>query len=317
MLRPGQSLDKSRYLAAVTVLVLLVSLTLSSCKKNAGANKNDKKNVVGAVVPAKPATTDDASGLPGGGLTGITAATIWFTKSEEDKLTFISEVREQKEQFKTTRDALVFAMQELLAGPKGPAQAEGAGSEIPPGTVLIGISQAKESGDYTINLSRRFAQGSGPDSFEARIEQVKRTVESVAAGTTIYLDVEGKRLEASSEGIEVKQPINSSSPVDPTAEAAAAAAASGAVGAPNGAAAGQNATVPAKPVGMAGSAARLKAAAAAAANPGAGTGNSAGGTTNSPGAVGGSAVNNPTNATSEAGYAGVTPPPLNKNKLTN
>jgi spore germination protein GerM len=40
------------------------------------------------------------------------------------------------------------------------------------------------------------------------MEQLKRTVASVAGDKKVYLNVEGKRLVAAAEGLEVQQPIN-------------------------------------------------------------------------------------------------------------
>ena len=43
---------------------------------------------------------------------------------------------------------------------------------------------------------------------QTRMEQLKRTVASVAGDKKVFLNVEGKRLVAAAEGLEVQQPIN-------------------------------------------------------------------------------------------------------------
>jgi len=101
---------------------------------------------------------------------------------------------------------------ELVNGPSKAEEAEGLGSEVPLGTVLISVANAKDGG-IVINLSRHFLAGSGAESFDLRMEQLKRTVNDVMAGAgggeKVFLNVEGERLtEATGDGIDVVQPIN-------------------------------------------------------------------------------------------------------------
>lgn len=97
-------------------------------------------------------------------------------------------------------------MEELLEGPTAREENAGLGTEIPRGTILIDLKHNAKN--VELNLSRRFASGGGTDSFETRLEQLRRTVAS-AAEAPVYLNVEGKRLNVSEgEGIEIKQPIN-------------------------------------------------------------------------------------------------------------
>ena len=82
------------------------------------------------------------------------------------------------------------------------------GSEIPKGTVLIGVATDAD-GNIVIDLSQRFVTGGGISSFEARMEQLRQTADLAAGGRKVFLNVEGQRLvQATGEGIEVKQPIN-------------------------------------------------------------------------------------------------------------
>jgi spore germination protein GerM len=224
-LRSPTTQSFTKYLILAVVL-LVVPLALSSCRSKHTLSDKDKKKVEGqVVVPASGAAAGDKAAAPQIAVAGINTATIWFIKSDGDKLTYVSENREHEGAFKNPVDALTFAITELLAGPKGPLQSQGASSEIPPGTVLIGVTEGKATPDIVIDMSQRFSQGAGPDSFESRIEQIKRTAVAVAPGRNIFLNVEGQRLTATGEGLEVPQPI-----CGPAAGTASAAAGEGAGG---------------------------------------------------------------------------------------
>lgn len=100
----------------------------------------------------------------------------------------------------------MFAVEELLQGPSSNEEHSGLGTEIPRGTILLGVE--RNGANVELNLSRRFATGGGASSFETRIEQLRRTV-MTAADAPVYLSVEGKRLNISEgEGIEIRQPLN-------------------------------------------------------------------------------------------------------------
>jgi spore germination protein GerM len=108
---------------------------------------------------------------------------------------------------KYSNDALTSAVEELLQGPDKSETAEGFGTEIPGGTILLGI---KRSGNNVeINLSKRFAAGGGPTSLETRLEQLSRTVKDVEGNVDVYVNIEGERLTATNaDGLEIAQPIN-------------------------------------------------------------------------------------------------------------
>lgn len=99
------------------------------------------------------------------------------------------------------------SLRELLCGPTRDESAGGLGTEIPRGTILLGIKDHGTS--VSIDLSRRFATGGGSESMELRLEQLARTVGSAEPDRDVFLNIEGKRLNVTQgEGIEVKQPIN-------------------------------------------------------------------------------------------------------------
>jgi spore germination protein GerM len=105
------------------------------------------------------------------------------------------------------QNRLESAVKQLLDGPNDEEKSDGLGSEIPKGTVLIGLTT--KDGNWELNMSRRFAGGGGTTSIETRLAQLTQTVKANCQGKKVYLDVEGERLTlAGGEGIEVKQPLN-------------------------------------------------------------------------------------------------------------
>lgn len=129
------------------------------------------------------------------------AAEVWFVKPNGEKLELVKVNRKL-----AGSDKLEAALTELLRGPTGEEEGEGLASEIPKGTVLLGVHPIDD--DYEIDLSRRFASGGGEESMETRLEQLRKTVKSVVGDKKVFLNVEGKRLVAAADGLEVQQPIN-------------------------------------------------------------------------------------------------------------
>lgn len=135
---------------------------------------------------------------------------IWFVRPQGEELRLEKVLRSYNGPY-TTCDYLDFAMKELTKGPDGSEAQQGLSSELPRGTVLINIRKKGEK-EVAVNLSRSFFQGGGIQSFETRMEQLRRTVKGIvgpAAATRVYLDIEGERLTRTvGEGLEVKQPLN-------------------------------------------------------------------------------------------------------------
>jgi spore germination protein GerM len=127
---------------------------------------------------------------------------VCFVKSEASGLAMINVAR------KASRgDRLQQAVEELLRGPNSNEEKTGLGTEIPRGTILLGMN--RKGNDIELNLSRRFASGGGSTSFLTRLEQLRKTVAGPAGAANVYLSVEGHRLNVEEgEGIEIHQPIN-------------------------------------------------------------------------------------------------------------
>jgi len=213
----------------------VVLCSLSACRgrtilgggkdgKDKAVEKNDKKLVVGTMV--KPALTPLAGAEPAVSSGAGPAVTIWFTRVLGEKVEYFARVKNAPGPLPDTAQTIAFAVKELLAGPEADSTMPASSSttttttsssdsgdsgalstEIPRGTVLIKVVDDPKSGVITVDLSRRFIQGGGMDSFEARLEQLRRTVGAITLSRPVFLNVEGQRLTASDDGLEVKQPI--------------------------------------------------------------------------------------------------------------
>lgn len=127
---------------------------------------------------------------------------VWFVKPTSDNLQLVSVERPS-----LNANLLSNAVEELLRGPTSDEVKSGLSTEIPKGTILIGVKN--EGDDIELNLSQRFASGGGSSSLETRIEQLRRTIAQIAGKHKVYLNIEGQRLGASSgDGLEISQPIN-------------------------------------------------------------------------------------------------------------
>lgn len=127
---------------------------------------------------------------------------VWFVKMTNDELALTPVERNLG-----GGDHLANAVQQLLEGPSSSEASTGLASEIPRGTLLLGVKHEGE--DIELNLSKRFASAGGGTSLETRIEQLRRTVTNLAGSRKVYLDIEGERLSTTTgDGLEIKQPIN-------------------------------------------------------------------------------------------------------------
>ncbi|MBX3074167.1 GerMN domain-containing protein [Candidatus Obscuribacterales bacterium] len=150
----------------------------------------------------------------GGGPRAMKSVTAepYVPRGKDLKVFFVREANNQLDIVPISRpkyssDALTGAIEELLQGPDNTEVSKGVGTEIPRGTILLGI---KRSGDNVeLNLSKRFAASAGPTSMETRLEQLSRTVKAVEGDVDVYVNIEGERLTATSaDGLEIAQPIN-------------------------------------------------------------------------------------------------------------
>ena len=189
------------------LLLLMASTLLSSClhrtllndlhgsMKDLPAAVNEIHKTVSALH--EDVLTDISSKLPLPDLTQI-----WFVRPDRNGMKIIAVNRKI-----AADNKIEAAVRELLNGPSPDEIAEGLASEIPRGTVLLGVEQ--KNGRIELNLSRRFASGGGIDSIETRLEQLSKTVMAVAQQQDVFLNIEWQRLTMTpGEGVEIRQPIN-------------------------------------------------------------------------------------------------------------
>lgn len=131
---------------------------------------------------------------------------IYWSKEAGDHTTTDAAIRIAPQEADTPDERLVFALEELLTGPKPEEKQNGFFSEIPPGTRFLGAKF--DSRSTTINLSGEFTQGGGSTSMQMRLEELKKTLLSVSYPKPIYLEVNGKVLTSlGTEGVQVDEPI--------------------------------------------------------------------------------------------------------------
>ena len=99
-----------------------------------------------------------------------------------------------------------FAIKELTLAPTKVEKAQGFTSEIPVGTRVLSIREAKDS--VKIDLSSNFEAGGGAESTYMRVKQIIKTANSNTS-TPTYLYINGKQANViGGEGIMIKQPLN-------------------------------------------------------------------------------------------------------------
>jgi spore germination protein GerM len=177
------------------------SVLLSSCSERTvlHGEADDRSRHGGALATSLRAsdTTSDAQNSTDHGADNVK---IWFVREQGGELQPAA-----VERTLITHDPIKEATDQLLRGPTQTEAAAGLKSEIPLGTVILGV---EKKGPITeLNLSQRFASG-GTSSVEARLSQLERTISDVAGKSKVFLDVEGHRLLTAGDGMEVKQPIN-------------------------------------------------------------------------------------------------------------
>jgi spore germination protein GerM len=184
-----------------TIAIAGFSVLLGSCSERTvlHGETNDRARLAGSLASGlHPGdTTSDAHNPANAGSDNVK---IWFVREQGGELQPAA-----VERTLSTQDPVKEATDQLLRGPTQAEADAGLKSEIPLGTVILGV---EKKGPITeLNLSQRFASG-GTSSVEARLSQLERTLRDVAGKSKVFLDVEGHRLLTAGDGMEVKQPIN-------------------------------------------------------------------------------------------------------------
>lgn len=179
-------LPKPGLLSFVAVACILFAPLLTSCSNT--ALPGSERRITGTIK--------------GHGDSEAREMKIWFVKPINDQISLVPVLRTL-----SGSDQLAEAVQQLLSGPTSTESDAGLSSEIPKGTTLLGVKRT--DGDVELNLSKDFASSGGGMSLETRIEQLSRTVSTIAGSQKVYLAIEGERLSSTAgDGLEIKQPIN-------------------------------------------------------------------------------------------------------------
>ena len=135
----------------------------------------------------------------------INSFPICFVKLSGEELKYVEVLRDYRGPF-TSTDYIDFVANELMKGPNGDEAACGLSTEVPKGAVVISVQDRGK--EQILNLSRSFVMGGGMESFDIRMEQLRRTLAAAGKGHKVYLNIEGERLTRTvGEGLEVQQPI--------------------------------------------------------------------------------------------------------------
>jgi spore germination protein GerM len=98
------------------------------------------------------------------------------------------------------------ALRQLLQGPSRAERARGISSEIPPGTVLRGVTVS--GGTATVDLGVVFTQGGGSSTMLGRVWQVVYTASQFHDVTAVQLLIGGRRVDAlGGEGVLIGAPL--------------------------------------------------------------------------------------------------------------
>jgi spore germination protein GerM len=179
-----------------------IAFVLNACAERTISHGTERDRKHGNYVAANSNAATNAASTEGDAQrsTGTENVKIWFVKEQGGELQPTAVERSC-----SLSDPIKDATDQLLRGPTVGEQEAGIRSEIPQGTVILGV---EKKGPITeLNLSQRFATG-GTSSVEARLNQLENTIRDVAGKSKVFLDVEGHRLLTAGDGMEVKQPIN-------------------------------------------------------------------------------------------------------------
>jgi hypothetical protein len=97
------------------------------------------------------------------------------------------------------------AVRELVAGPTRAETARGMRSYVPAGTVIRKLTVTP--GLATVDVNRRFAVGTRPDSLLARLAQLVRTVSAPSTTLPVQLLVEGRKVSGVFPGVPTARPV--------------------------------------------------------------------------------------------------------------
>lgn len=134
-------------------------------------------------------------------------ATIYFLGMDKNNAGVFKKVQRELPQGKSK---LLFALNQLVAGPTPAEKQLGVYSEIPKNVKILGLVESKDK--IIIDVSANIQTGGGADSLYSRMKQLIRTVLANSPNKPVYLFINGKQAEVlGGEGIMISQPLKENS----------------------------------------------------------------------------------------------------------
>jgi germination protein M len=188
------------------ILAALLGLIAASCGVGKGAESagpvptvEPGGGVAGTTVGSETAgsgQTGDSSASTGS--TGLVTYQVWFTRDES--LFMVTRTQEATLRIGTA------TLEALLAGPDAREQAATVGSQIPPGTQLLGLTV--DNGVATVDLTSEFESGGGSASMNMRIAQVVYTLTQFPTVRGVLFELDGQGVDVlGGEGVIVDHPV--------------------------------------------------------------------------------------------------------------
>lgn len=133
--------------------------------------------------------------------------TVYFLGMDKNKAGVFKKVQRDLPQ---GQSKLIFALNQLIAGPTSYEKQLGVFSEIPKNVKILGVVESKNK--IVINVTGNIQNGGGADSLYSRMKQLIKTVLANSPNKPVYLYIDGKQAEVlGGEGIMISQPLKENS----------------------------------------------------------------------------------------------------------
>lgn len=133
--------------------------------------------------------------------------TVYFLGMDKNKAGIFKKVQRE---LPSGQSKLIYALNQLIAGPSNYEKQLGVFSEIPKNVKILGVVESKNK--IVINVTGNIQNGGGADSLYSRMKQLIKTVLANSPNKPVYLYIDGKQAEVlGGEGIMISQPLKENS----------------------------------------------------------------------------------------------------------
>jgi len=133
--------------------------------------------------------------------------TVYFLGVDKNKTALFKKVQRE---LPSGQSKLIFALNQLIAGPTPYEKQLGVFSEIPKNVKILGVVESKNK--IVVNVTGNIQTGGGADSLYSRMKQLIKTALANCPDKPIYLYIDGKQAEVlGGEGIMISQPLKENS----------------------------------------------------------------------------------------------------------